>query len=167
MKSLIEVRLRSVERRQGSISINTIRMLIAIQFIIISTLFVFSLCAANASNWQRGTCTMVWIFVGLKVTELRGGRVSTRLLKASGGVASLVVLLDTVATWMSKDSSEDEAHVLSAIATTVASISIIVYSIAVGSRTEHRGPRGSQEDLRNPSLRRSEAVATYNATSAI
>lgn len=108
-------------------------MLIAIQFIIISTLFVFSLCAANASNWQRGTCTMVWIFVGLKVTELRGGRVSTRLLKASGGVASLVVLLDTVATWMSKDSSEDEAHVLSAIATTVASISIIVYSIAVAN----------------------------------
>lgn len=68
----------------------------------------------------------------LKVTELSGGRVNTRLLKASG----LVVLLDTVATWMSKDSLEDEAHVLSATATTVASIIIIVgIAVAVAPNT--------------------------------
>lgn len=79
---------------------------------------------------------MVWIFVVLKVTELSGGRVNTRLLKASGGVATLVVLLDTVATWMSKDSLEDEAHVLSATATTVASIIIIVgIAVAVAPNT--------------------------------
>lgn len=72
----------------------------------------------------------------LKVTELSGGRVNTRLLKASGGVATLVVLLDTVATWMSKDSLEDEAHVLSATATTVASIIIIVgIAVAVAPNT--------------------------------
>lgn len=72
----------------------------------------------------------------LKVTELSGGRVNTRLLKASGGVVTLVVLLDTVATWMSKDSLEDEAHVLSATATTVASIIIIVgIAVAVAPNT--------------------------------
>lgn len=80
---------------------------------------------------------MVWIFVVLKVTELSGGRVNTRLLKASGGGCnSGLVLLDTVATWMSKDSLEDEAHVLSATATTVASIIIIVgIAVAVAPNT--------------------------------
>lgn len=70
----------------------------------------------------------------LKVTELSGGRVNTRSLKASGGgVATLVVLLDTVATWMR--SLEDEAHVLRATATTVASISIIVGIAVAVART--------------------------------
>lgn len=46
------------------------------------------------------------------------------------------MLLDTVATWMSKDSLENEAHVLSATATTVASIIIIVgIAVAVAPNT--------------------------------
>lgn len=112
---------------------------------------------------------MVWMFVALKLTELSGGRVHTLLLKASGGVATLVILIDTVAAWKSKDSLEYEADVLRLASCSVASIGMIV-GLIVGMVVVNRDAvelEAGRNDVRNPRLRRSEAAITYNATSAI